>query len=243
MMRAFVQAARDMLGITLDAEQVAAFEHYATELTAWNERHNLTTIIDPQGILIKHFLDSLTCLLVVGRPGPEARARNLIDVGSGAGFPGLPLRIANPELRLSLVEATGKKCDFLRHMVRELKLDGVEVIQRRAEDIGRDPAHRGRYDWAVARAVARMPVLLEYLLPLVRSGGCCLAQKGETAHAETHEAAHALAVLGGQVQQVLPVELPSVVETRHLVVIKKTSATPDTYPRRAGIPNKKPLVQ
>ncbi len=242
MMEEFVAASQTLLDLYLSQQQVDAFEHYATELTKWNEQQNLTAIIDPQGILIRHFLDSLTCLKLIGSPAQADQTINIIDVGSGAGFPGLPLKIARPELQLTLLEATEKKCKFLRHMVRELKLEEVHVIQGRAEDVARQSEHRAVYDWAVARALARMPVLLELLLPFVRSAGCCLAQRGANAHAESQEVANALAILGGQIRQLAPIELPGVVETRYLVVVKKVSATPDKYPRRAGIPNKRPLL-
>ena len=242
MMEEFVAAAQTLLDLSLSQQQVDAFEHYATELTKWNERQNLTAIIDPQGILIRHFLDSLTCLKLIGSPAQADQALKIIDVGSGAGFPGLPLKIVNPEIQLTLLEATEKKCKFLRHMVRELYLEDVHVIHGRAEDVARQSEHRASYDWAVARLVARMPVLLELLLPFVRSAGCCLVQKGANAHAETQEAANALAILGGQVIQLLPIELPGVVEMRYLVVVKKISATPEKYPRRAGMPNKRPLL-
>jgi 16S rRNA (guanine527-N7)-methyltransferase len=154
----------------------------------------------------------------------------------------LPLAIVRPDIHLTLVDATEKKCAFLRHMVAELGLSTTRVLHHRAENLGRDPRHRGRYDWAIARAVARLPVLLEYLLPITRTGGRCLAQKTETARAEIQDAELALAVLGGEVEYVMPVELPRIAEPRHLIVIKKVAATPDVYPRRAGVPRRRPLL-
>lgn len=241
-MESLVTNAKTLLNLTLTADQIAAFEHYATELTAWNEKHNLTAIIDPQGILIRHFLDSLSCLLAMRTESGLDGHTRLIDVGTGAGFPGLPLKIVCPQIELTLIESIGKKCDFLRHISQELNLEGVKVLECRAEELGQSAEHREQYDWALARAVARMPTLLEYLLPLVRVGGCCIAQKGETGHTETQEAVQALSVLGGQVRSFIPVELPGVAETRYLVTVEKVSATPDKYPRRPGIPHKRPLL-
>jgi 16S rRNA (guanine527-N7)-methyltransferase len=170
--------------------------------------------------------------------GPRTK---LVDVGTGAGFPGLPLKIVCPALQLTLVEATGKKVKFCQHVVEKLNLSGVSVIKARAEEVGRDPAHREQYDWAVARAVAEMPTLAEYLLPLVKRGGRAVAQKGEGAPGETRAAEGAIARLGGELEQVVPIELPGIVETRYLVVIRKTAATPLAYPRRPGVPTKTPL--
>lgn len=210
---------------------------YERELLDWNTRFNLTAIRDPEEVHIKHFLDSLTCLLAM-RDTPLAR---LIDVGTGAGFPGIPLKIILPKIQLTLVESVGKKAKFCRHVINILDLQGVDVIQQRAETIGQEPAHRERYDWAVARAVAILPVLAEYLLPLVRVGGSMLAMKGESGPAEAHSAEHATKVLGGHIRQLLPVTLPGVVEERYLIVIDKVAATPAAYPRKIGIPAKRPL--
>jgi len=228
------------LNITLTSRQLTAFETCCRELVAWSERFNLTAITDREGVLVRHFLDSLSCLKALPQAELAAGAR-VIDVGTGAGFPGLPLKIVCPEMRLTLLEATGKKVTFLEHVVRALGLEKVEVIHGRAEELGRDPAHRERYDWALARAVAEMPALVEYLLPLVRVGGAALAQKGEGAAAEVHGADAAIVTLGGRVRQLVPVELHGLAETRYLVVVDKVAATPEKYPRRPGIPQKRPL--
>ena len=228
------------LGLELTAAQVEAFRRYREMLVAWNRRFNLTAITDDEGIQVRHFLDSLSCLPVMeARGGLEGR--RVVDVGTGAGFPGLPLKIVRPAMRLTLVEATRKKTDFLRAVVAELGLEGVEVIHARAERVGRDPHHREHYDWALARAVAEMRILAEYLLPLVRVGGYALAQKGEQAPAEVQRAEGALALLGGEVERLEPVALPGVAERRYLVVVRKVAATPDRYPRREGMPAKRPL--
>jgi len=233
-----VDGAQQLLGLTLTQRQRQAFHLYQKELVSWNTRFNLTAITDTEGVQIRHFLDSLSCLLAVGdvRPG-----QSLIDVGTGAGFPGLPLKIVYPALRLTLVEATGKKTDFLRHMVKLLELRDVAVIHARAEQVGHDPLHRETYDWVTARAVAAMPTLAEYLLPLCRLGGHCLAQKGEGAAAEVTSAEPAVLLLGGRLSRLVPVELPGLAETRHLVLIEKVARTPEKYPRHPGRPAKRPL--
>jgi 16S rRNA (guanine527-N7)-methyltransferase len=228
---------RSQLGLRLSPSQQAILALYERELMDWNTRFNLTAIRDPEEVHIKHFLDSLTCLLAM-RDTPLGR---LIDIGTGAGFPGIPLKIMLPRVQLTLVESVGKKAEFCRHVVNILDLQGVEVIQQRAETIGQDPAHRERYDWAVARAVAILPVLAEYLLPLVRVGGSMLAMKGESGPAEAHSAEHAIKLLGGHLRQLLPVTLPGVAEERYLVVIDTVAATPAAYPRKVGIPAKRPL--
>ncbi len=233
----FPQAAQSLLGLKLTAGQLKAFDWYASELVVWNQRFNLTAIKDLPGIEVKHFLDSLTCLLAM-RPGPAGR---VVDIGTGAGFPGLPLKIVCPQIQLTLVESIGKKVEFCRHVVRSLELRGVEVVQARVERVGHQPKHRQGYDWALARAVAGVSVLVEYLLPLMRLGGRAILMKGEKAPAETHAAEGALRILGGRVDQLISIELPTVVETRHLVVVDKVAATPSKYPRRSGIPAKRPL--
>jgi 16S rRNA (guanine527-N7)-methyltransferase len=211
---------------------------YADELIAWNQHTNLTAITDPEAIEARHFLDSLSCLLVIKNRPPGLR---VIDIGTGAGFPGLPLKIVCPGLALTLVEATGKKVDFLNHIIAALKLERVTVLNARAEALGQDQAHRERYDWVLARAVAGMRTLAEYLLPLCKIGGNCLAQKGENAHQEAADAQAVIQLLGGRLRQLTPVELPTVAETHYLVDMYKVAATPSQYPRRPGIPAKRPL--
>jgi 16S rRNA (guanine527-N7)-methyltransferase len=170
-----------------------------------------------------------------------AAGARVIDVGTGAGYPGIPLKIVCPGMRLALLEATHKKVTFLEHLIAKLGLKDVMAIHGRSEQIGQDPAYRERYDWALARAVARMPTLAEYLLPLAKVGGAMLAQKGEDALVEVREAENAIATLGGEVRQLVAVELRGLAETRHLVVVDKIAPTPEKYPRRSGVPKKRPL--
>jgi 16S rRNA (guanine527-N7)-methyltransferase len=236
-MEQMIQQAQSCFGIQLNANQAAALTVYEQELLEWNGKFNLTAIRDTEGIRTKHFLDSMSCALAWRDQPP----RSLVDVGTGAGFPGLVLKILYPGMALTLVESVGKKASFCQHMVEKLALEEVTVLTARAEEAGQMPRHREKYDWAVARAVANLPVLAELLLPLVRVGGAMLAQKGEGAPAETQSAEKALKLLGGSLRQLIPVALPGVVEERTLVVVDKVAATPPSYPRRAGTPAKKPL--
>ncbi len=229
---------QSLTGMRLTPWQVKALETFEAELLCWNDQVNLTSIRTREQIRIKHFLDSLTCLILM----KEAPPSKLVDVGTGAGFPGLVLKIIFPAMQLTLVESVGKKASFCHHISQKLGLDGVEVVQERAEVVGRLSGHRQQYDWATARAVAVLPALVEYLLPLVKVGGSALAMKGESAPVEAHEAEHATRLLGGHLRKLVPVTLPGVVEQRYLVVIDKVVATPDLYPRRVGVPTKHPLM-
>jgi len=232
-----VREAQQLFGIHLTGRQVVALMNYERELLDWNQKFNLTAIRDVEGIRTKHFLDSFSCVLA-WKGNPPTR---LVDVGTGAGFPGLALKILYPAMRLTLVESVGKKARFCRHIVSEMKMEGVEVLTARAEEVGQMGVHREQYDWAVARAVADLPVLAEYLLPMLQVNGHMLAQKGVSAPAEVHKSEQALKILGGQMRQLIPVTLPGVADERYLVVIDKVAATPGQYPRKSGIPAKKPL--
>ncbi len=236
-MEKLAHEAQQLFGVHLTGRQIVSLMTFERELLEWNEKFNLTAIRDPEGIRTKHFLDSFSCVLAWKENPP----RRLIDIGTGAGFPGIPLKILYPSMRLTLVESVGKKANFCRHVVGTLKLEATEVVTARAEEVGQMPAHREAYDWAVARAVANMSVLAEYLLPLVQVGGAMLAQKGQSGPAETHKAEEALRLLGGQTRHLLPVTLPGVADERFLVVVDKVAATPPQYPRKPGVPAKKPL--
>ena len=232
-----VHNAQELFHINLTGRQVMALLTYERELVDWNLKFNLTAIRDSESIRTKHFLDSFSCVLAWGANPPY----RLIDVGTGAGFPGLPLKILYPGMKLTLVESVGKKAMFCEHMVRMLGLDNVEVIKGRAEEIGQRPEHREKYEWAVARAVANMSVLSEYLLPFVRMHGMMIALKGESGPAEAQSAEKTMKLLGGKLKQVLPVNLPGVADDRYLVVVEKFAATPPKYPRKPGMAMKQPL--
>lgn len=228
-----------LTGIRLTPSQVEAYSLYQQLLVEWNQVHNLTAIQEPAEMRTKHFLDSLSCAVAMRSKLPE----KLIDVGTGAGFPGLVLKILFPKMKLTLVESVGKKLEFCYLVVEKLELSGVIFLNERAEQVGKDPIHREKYDWAVARAVAHLPVLAEYLLPLVRIGGVMLAMKGESAPAEVQSAQYAIQLLGGHLRRLIPITLPEVTEERYLVVVDKVAATPEHYPRRVGVPGKRPLQE
>jgi len=223
--------------LDLSPAQLDQFSRYADLLIEWNLRFNLTSIVDPRDIVIKHFLDSLSAARSIP-PGPI----KLIDVGAGAGLPGLAIKLVRPDIALTLLEATRKKCDFLKAVVDDLQLTDVKIVNGRAEEAGRAAEHREQYDIAIARGVAAMPTLLEYLLPFVQVGGLTIAQKSKEVLNDVQHAELALATLGGRLRDIVPVSVPELNETRYLVVIEKIAATPEKYPRRTGVPSKKPLV-
>lgn len=224
--------------LALSQGQLDAFEKYSRELIAWNERINLTSIIDPAEIAVKHFLDSLSVFPAL--PSHPAQL-SLIDVGSGAGFPGLPLKLVQSTLQVTLLEATGKKVAFLQHLVETLNLTGVTTLKARAEEAGQQPAHREQYDVAVARAVAPLQILAEYTLPFVKVRGWVIIQKGQYPAEEVNAARNAVGVLGGKIMDVVSITIPGLPAERHLVMIRKNKATPRLYPRRPGLPAQKPL--
>ncbi|MFZ4815502.1 MAG: 16S rRNA (guanine(527)-N(7))-methyltransferase RsmG [Phototrophicaceae bacterium] len=232
-----VHDAKTLLNLDLTAAQVEQFALYQAELLEWNAHTNLTAITAPQEVQIRHFLDSLTVILAVA---PLDGARWL-DLGSGAGFPGLPLAIVFPQLRMTLVDSTGKKVTFVQHIIDRLGLSQARAVHARAEEIGQDPAHRGKYDVVMARAVARLPALLEYMLPLAKINGRCVAMKGISAHDEAASAKRALNMLGGKIEAIHPVQLPEQETPHYLVTVKKVAHTPSVYPRRAGIPTRQPI--
>jgi 16S rRNA (guanine527-N7)-methyltransferase len=236
-MEKLVHDALTLFKVHLTGRQVMSLITYEKELLEWNQKFNLTAIRDAESIRTKHFLDAFSCVLAWKASPPN----RLIDVGTGAGFPGIPLKILYPNLKLTLVESVGKKAMFCQHLVSVLGLEHVDVIQARAEALGQDASHREKYDWAVARAVANLSVLSEYLLPLVKVTGVMLAQKGESGPAEAQSAETAIRLLGGELRQLIPVNLPGVADDRYLVLVEKVAATPPNYPRKPGIPAKMPL--
>ncbi|MGD2207272.1 MAG: 16S rRNA (guanine(527)-N(7))-methyltransferase RsmG [Anaerolineae bacterium] len=217
------------LNLRLTEGQLASFHTYYEELVAWNQKFNLTAITEYEAVQIRHFLDSLSCLLAEetrqALNRPDAR---MIDVGSGAGFPGIPLKLVFcPDAHLTLLEATGKKVGFLEHVIAQLGLRRATAIHTRAEELAHDPSHRESYDLALARAVAELPVVVEYTLPFCKIGGWVIAQKGEAGAAEAWATEKAIGLLGGELRRVIPVELPGLPENRSLVIVEKVGPTPD----------------
>lgn len=241
------------LGLPLSAAQLEQFQAYYETLVEWNARMNLTAITAPEAVQVRHFLDSLTVAVALLRwertpPGPAAYpavfqpgGAGLADLGAGAGFPGVPLKILWPQMPLTLVESVGKKTTFLTHLVGVLGLAGVEVVTGRAEALGQDKRHRGRYDVVTARAVAALPVLAEYGLPLCRTGGALLAPKKGDISQEVAAATRAAPLLGGGPPRSFAFRLPGEESDRLVFVLPKMRATPPGYPRRVGLPDKKPL--
>ncbi len=234
------------LGLPLSDRQIEQFAAYFRLLVEWNERFNLTAITDLEGVQTKHFLDSLAgwppTAAEMGGAGGRSGPLHLVDVGTGAGFPGVPLKILLPDLKLTLVDGTGKKVLFLNQLVEALGLAQVAVVQGRAEELGQKPAFRERFDLVTARAVAPLNTLVEYLLPLVRRDGLAVIYKGANAAQEFIDARKAIELLGGETTRMAPLKVPFLEETRFLLLVRKLKPTPAIYPRGQGLARTKPLA-
>ena len=221
----------------MDIDDVSAekFAVYMELLREWNEKINLTAITDEEGILVKHFFDSCSISDFVGNNS------KIIDVGTGAGFPGLPLKIVNDTLNLTLVDSLNKRINFLNEVKNKLGLKNVETVHGRAEDVGIDNKYREKYDFAVSRAVAELRILVEYLLPLVKVGGKVIAMKGPNIDEEVENSKKAVKLLGGEIERIESFRLGNTDNERTIIIIKKIKNTESKYPRKAGIPRKNPL--
>jgi 16S rRNA (guanine527-N7)-methyltransferase len=240
-MSALVAGASE-LGIELSSGQLAQLDQLGAALREGNTRVNLTRITDPAEIETRHFLDSLTAAVPLMdrlRAGDPLR---LVDVGSGGGIPGLPLKIAFPRLQVTLVESVGKKAAFLREVVEQLRLQDVEVVAERAETAARNPTHRDTYDWATARALGKLPVVIELCAPFLAPGGLLVAQRGGDLDAEQEAALPAFKALKLWTRLPMPIHLDGIGLRRGLIVGEKYAATPEAYPRRAGMARKRPLA-
>jgi len=226
----------DALGITLGEKSQEKFRVYTRLLLEWNEKINLTAVTQEREIIIKHYLDSLSLGSIVDLEG-----KNLIDVGTGAGFPGIPLKICDESLNVMLLDSLEKRVKFLKEVISLLSLKGIEAVHGRAEDYGINQDHREKYDYATARAVAELPVLCEYCLPFVKPGGLFIAMKGPSADTEVQEAGKAISVLGGELEDVRRLVLPFSDYERTIIMIRKCRHTPSGYPRKSGRPTKSPL--
>ena len=229
------------MGLELTPAHLAPFARYRDLLLDWNQRINLTAITDPQEVLTKHFLDSLAFLPAIPMRFKISGTLTLLDVGSGAGFPGLPFQIVFPHWQITLLEATGKKVRFLETVISELGLSQARALQGRAEELAHDPQHRARYDVVTARALAALPTLVEYCLPFCAPGGLVIAAKKGEISAEVEQGKRAAAKLGGHLIEQHPFSLPGLEDQRALVVFQATRHAPAQYPRRAGAPVKHPL--
>ena len=237
MFQKFMAEAAEAAGLQLNDNQLQQFTRYYEMLIEWNEKMNLTAITEAQEVAVKHMVDSLTAL----ETGLFTAGCTVIDVGTGAGFPGLPLKIYRPDLKLTLMDSLQKRVGFLEAVVEELGLQEVACVHARAEEGARNKAYREQFDIAVSRAVARLPILAEYCLPFVRRGGHFLALKGMQYQEEEQEAVKAIKVMGGSSTQTRPVKLPGLDDVRAVIEITKGMPTPKAYPRKAGTPAKNPL--
>lgn len=224
--------------IELSDHSFEQFEHYYKLLIEWNEKMNLTAITDREEVFVKHFYDSLSPSFYMNM----GNIRNLADIGSGAGFPSLPLKIVYPHIQVTIIDSLNKRITFLKQVASALGLDGVSFIHGRAEDYGHQKDHRESYDMVTARAVARLNVLSEFCLPFVRLNGFFVAMKGAKSEEELYEAKKAIHVLGGRLKEEYSFTLPLETSQRHIIVIEKTENTPKSFPRKAGTPSKSPII-
>lgn len=223
----------------LNEKQINQFNQYFTSLIAANQKVNLTRITEEDDVYLKHFFDSLTPLFTfseVFKPGDT-----VCDVGAGAGFPSIPLKILQPELKVTIVDSLGKRLTFLQDLIEKLQLQDVTLVHGRAEDVGQNKLYREQFDIVTARAVANMAVLSEYCLPLVKKSGYFVALKGPKAEKELQDGQKAISLLGGNVIQTEELQLPTSSEERTLILVQKVKVTPKKYPRQAGTPHRKPI--
>lgn len=221
--------------IELNEEQISQFYQYMQLLIEWNEKINLTAITKPEEIILKHFVDSLTIEKYI------LEDSNLVDIGTGAGFPGIPLKIYRKDIKVTLVDSLNKRIHFLNEVIQELNLEGIETIHSRAEEFGRNKKYREKFDMATSRAVANLSTLSEYLIPLVKKEGNCICMKGSDIEEELERAKKAIKILGGKIDRVDRFSLPNSDMKRNVIMIKKTEETPLKYPRKPGTPAKEPI--
>jgi len=229
------------LGFHLTPEQLEQFEIYYQELVDWNQRMNLTSVTDYEEVQVKHFLDSLTLITAI-KPLNKGQRLSVIDVGTGAGLPGIPLKVLLPDIRLVLLEATARKTKFLQHVADKLGLDNVEIAVGRAEEAAHNSKYREKFDLALSRAVASLPVLVELTLPFCAVGGRFVAQKKGDIEREVEQSQKAITVMGGSLREVRSIELEELDDKRYLVIVDKIKPAPAEYPRRPGMPAKRPIV-
>lgn len=225
----------EKIDIKFTEEQLNQFHEYMNLLLEWNEKINLTAITDPNEVILKHFIDSLTINKYIKENS------TLADVGTGAGFPGIPLKILRPDLKITLVDSLNKRINFLNEVINKLNLVNIETVHSRIEDFGKDKKYREIFDFVTARAVANLAVLSEYLLPIAKVGGQCVCMKGSSVEEELSNGKNAIKVLGGKIKNIDEFVLPDSDMSRNVIIIDKIKNTPNKYPRKAGIPVKEPL--
>ena len=223
------------MGVRFSVEQMDKFYKYMNLLIEWNEKMNLTAIIEPNEIILKHFIDSITILKDI------KDGSTVVDVGTGAGFPGIPLSIMNPTLKITLVDSLNKRLIFLQEVINELDLKNVELVHARAEEFGRNKKYREKFDVATSRAVANLATLSEYLLPLVKINGKVISMKAGNASQEIEDAKKAIKTLGGNINNIEEFNLPQSDIGRTIIIIDKIKETPGKYPRKPGTPSKEPI--
>ncbi|GEN85057.1 ribosomal RNA small subunit methyltransferase G [Sporosarcina luteola] len=233
----FVEALQEK-GINLTEYQLQQFDKYFHMLVEWNEKMNLTAITDAPSVYLKHFYDSITAAFFTDLTGQKS----ICDVGAGAGFPSIPLKICFPELSVTIVDSLNKRITFLNELSNELKLDNVNFIHSRAEDFGQNPKYREQFDIVTARAVARLAVLSELCIPLVKEGGIFISMKGAAAEEELTDAKKAINILGAELIEKFSFSLPMEESERNIFTLRKIKKTPKKYPRKPGVPNKTPIT-
>jgi 16S rRNA (guanine527-N7)-methyltransferase len=239
-MEELIDGARQ-LGIELNTRQGKQFQLYYQELIEWNKKFNLTAITDYQEVQTKHFLDSISITLALTKEQMKNPNLSILDIGTGAGFPGIPLKILLTQSRLVLLDSKAKKATFLRYVTQKLGLGKVEIVIGRAEEVAHLPPLRQQFHLVVSRAVTSLPALVELALPFCQIGGRFVAQKKGDARAEINGASKAIDTLGGKLSQVKKVEMEGLSGERYLVIIDKIYPTPEKYPRRTGIPMRRPI--
>jgi len=223
------------IGILLKEEQIEKFYIYMQLLIDWNEKVNLTAIVEPEEIILKHFIDSITIAKNIDKN------TKLIDVGTGAGFPGIPLKIIREDIDVCLLDSLNKRINFLNEVVSKLKLNKIEAIHGRAEELGRNKKYREKFDYATSRAVANLATLSEYLMPFIKENGYCISMKGNSIEEELEQGKKAISILGGEVREIQRFQLPQSDINRCVVMINKVKTTPAKYPRKSGTPAKEPI--
>ena len=233
-------AGAEKLGLRLSENQLALFQTYYEELIDWNQRMNLTSIIEYDKVQLNHFLDSLT-VIIAWQPSANRPNPRVIDIGTGAGVPGIPLKIVFPQIRLALMDSTGKKITFLNHLRQKLGLNDIEVVNGRAEELAHLIQYRDSFDLVLARGLAPMPTLAELTIPFCKIAGKVVAHKKGDITEEMNQAKRAISTMGGKLIEIKPVTLSEFPDNRCLVVIEKIAPTPDQYPRGSGLPVKRPI--